>query len=217
MNRNDGDERAAAGREDPTSVRGVVFDLDGTLVDSALDFDLMRAEMGLAPGLPILEALATLPDAEAARCRDILQRHEHAGGRRAIVLPGVVDLLAALDRLQVRRAVWTRNSRSVAVATLERLGLRFDRIVAREDAPAKPNPTAIWGICDAWRLDRRNILMVGDYRFDVEAGRRAGVRTALYTAGREPHECEGFELADHYVRCFRDTSALCRTLRIAGC
>ena len=43
-------------------VRGIIFDLDGTLVDSRLDFDAMRHEMGLPTGIPILEGLAAIPD-----------------------------------------------------------------------------------------------------------------------------------------------------------
>ncbi len=45
--------------------RGVIFDLDGTLVDSGLDFDEMRREMQLPPRQPILEAIARLPDEQA--------------------------------------------------------------------------------------------------------------------------------------------------------
>ncbi len=48
-------------------VRGVIFDLDGTLVDSGLDFDLMRREMGLPPGKPLLESFDLLPEVDAAR------------------------------------------------------------------------------------------------------------------------------------------------------
>lgn len=197
-------------------VRGVVFDMDGTLVDSALDFELMRREMELPDGLPILESIAGMNDDDAHRCREILHRHERDGGERAVVYPGVTDTLDWLDQRQIRRAVWTRNSRAVATATLSRLGLEFDRVVAREDAPAKPDPTAIAQLCDAWRIDCREVLMVGDYRFDIEAGRAAGARTALYTGGREPHECEGHETADFHVRCYREVAALLERLGTAG-
>jgi len=186
----------------PRSVRGIIFDLDGTLVDSALDFDAMRREMRLTDGRPVLEALAELPPEEAARCREILHRHERDGADRAVLMPGVPEFLARLDARGVRRAVWTRNSRQVALDTLERLALPFERVVAREDAPAKPDPSAVAEICRDWRLDRRQIAVVGDYVFDLEAGRRAGTHTVLYTAGLEPHLCEGHEIADFHLPCF---------------
>src|SRR5687767_2360448 len=75
---------------------GVIFDLDGTLADSRLDFDAMRREMELPEKLPILEALVRLPPQQAERCQQILHRHELAGAQRATVLPGAIELLEAL-------------------------------------------------------------------------------------------------------------------------
>ncbi len=53
-------------------VRGVVFDLDGTLVDSRLDFEAMRRQMNLPKGAPLLETIAQLPSEQAADCWQIL-------------------------------------------------------------------------------------------------------------------------------------------------
>lgn len=57
--------------------------------------------------------------------------------------------------------------------------------VTREDAPAKPDPTGIRKFLTHWDLDAHELLFVGDFRFDVECGKAAGVRTALFTNGRE--------------------------------
>src|SRR3990170_4622898 len=101
-------------------LRGVIFDLDGTLVDSGLDFERMRREMGLAAGLPLLESIEKLSDVEAARCWEVLERHELAGARRATLYPGVRDFLDELDRRGMRRAVFTRNSRAPTALTPDR-------------------------------------------------------------------------------------------------
>jgi HAD superfamily hydrolase (TIGR01509 family) len=183
-------------------IRGVIFDLDGTLVDSALDFDLMRQEMRLEPGQPLLETLATLGEARAEECQEILQRHERAGADRATVIPGVEALLAELAARQIRTAVFTRNARPMALATLVRLGLYVDRVIAREDAPPKPDPAGIWKLCELWELDRREVAMVGDYAFDIEAGRRAGVWTVLYAGGRTHGEIAGYPPADFYLAAY---------------
>lgn len=197
-------------------VRGIVFDLDGTVVDSGLDFDAMRREMNLPVGRPVLEALAAMCEEEAVRCRAILERHERAGAERAALVPGVAEFLRQLDERHVRRAVWTRNGRETTLATLARLNLTFDCVVTREDAPAKPDPSAIWAICEAWRVDGREVVMIGDYRFDLEAARRAGIRSVLFTDGAEPHECEGHELADFHLRSFVDAGELVRWLGLSG-
>ena len=80
--------------------RGVIFDLDGTLVDSGLDFNAMRAEMGLPAGRPILEAIASLPSSRQRVCWEILHRHEFEGATRATPMPAVHDLLSLLSRLR---------------------------------------------------------------------------------------------------------------------
>jgi len=176
-------------------VRGVIFDLDGTLADSNLDFEAMRREMELPPGQPLLEAIAALPEAAALECHRILKRHEQAGALAATPIEGARALLARLDRLRIRRAVFTRNSRAMALLTLERLDLPFSTIYAREDAPAEPDPTAILWASAAWRLSPAELAMVGDFTFDMAAGRAAGTRTLLFTAG-EMGTVPGCELAD---------------------
>ena len=186
------------------AVRGVIFDLDGTLVDSGLDFDRMRHEMGLPAGAALLEAIEALPEPEAERCRTILARHEWQGAERATLMPGVPEFLAALGDLGMRRAVFTRNARDVALATIRRLALDFDTVVAREDAPAKPDPTAIWRICATWQLEPCQLALIGDFRFDIEAGNRAGVRTVLYTAGAAPLATHGADEADYCLRSFEE-------------
>jgi len=183
-------------------VEGVIFDLDGTLVDSGLDFDRMRREMGLPQGVPILETLEAMEPAESARCWRILQQHEETGARGATLIPGVREFLDTLSQRALRRAVLTRNSRRLALATLERLGLEFDPIVTREDAPAKPDPTAVLSICAAWNVAVENVVVIGDFRYDIEAGNRAGARTILFTAGRAPHEVAGADAADSTLPSF---------------
>ena len=184
-----------------TAIRGLIFDLDGTLVDSGLDFDLIRREMSLPDKQPILEALEHLDGPRRSACWAILDRHEREGAERATLMPGVAELMQAVTARGLRRAVFTRNGRVATVRTLDRLGLTFDAVVAREDAPPKPDPTGIWKICESWGLRPDEVAMVGDYLFDIEAGRRAGTRTVCYAARRRLAEIEtwGAGLA---VECF---------------
>jgi HAD superfamily hydrolase (TIGR01509 family) len=162
-------------------IDGIIFDLDGTLLDSALDFDLMRAEMGLPAGRPILESLANVPAADLARCQSILHQHELAGADRATPLPGVVEFLLELDRRRLRRAVVTRNSRPITLAMLAKLPIPFDPVITREDGPVKPDPWAIQTICQSWEVPPERVVMIGDYWFDIACGRAAGTRTVLYS------------------------------------
>ena len=184
------------------AARGAIFDLDGTLMDSGLDFEQMRREMELPPRRPILEAIADLPPDRAAVCWRILERHEREGAEQATILPGVPEFLGRLSARGLKRGVLTRNSRSATLASLARLGTEFDTIVAREDAPPKPDPQGIWKICDAWGLAPSEVAMIGDYRFDLEAARGAGARAVLFVEGQQPADYADFPPADYVLPSF---------------
>jgi HAD superfamily hydrolase (TIGR01549 family) len=168
---------------------GVIFDLDGTLARSRLDFDGIRAELELPDGTPILEAIERMTPEQAARAWDVLDRHEAIAAETAEAMPGAVELLRTLAARGWPLAILTRNSRRAAQATLRHLGIELgdmvDRLIAREDGPIKPDPTAVWRICEAWGLPRRRVALVGDHWFDVETARRAGVRSVLYTGSHD--------------------------------
>jgi phosphoglycolate phosphatase-like HAD superfamily hydrolase len=68
---------------------------------------------------------------------------------------------------------------------LERFGLSFDCCLAREHAEPKPSPDAIFKIAGRLGLRAGDLLVVGDYIFDVQAGQNAGARTALLYTGRD--------------------------------
>jgi HAD superfamily hydrolase (TIGR01549 family) len=188
-------------------LRGVVFDLDGTLVSQQLDFEAIRREVGLPSGAPLLEALERMTDAERERARATLERHEQTAAATARLHVGVHDFVTWLDGLGLRRAVLSRNSRRSVTSVLQRVNLTFDPVVGREDAPYKPHPAGLWQISKAWQLAPAEILMIGDYLYDLQAGRDAGTRTALITHGKE---LPFANLADVTFPSFTDLPALLR-------
>src|SRR5262245_58523176 len=105
-------------------IRGVIFDLDGTLIDSGLDFDQMRRDMEFAPGQFILETLGSLPEGDRKeRCRAILYEHEHRGALGATLIPGARELVDELRRRALPLGILTRNSREMTDLALRRLEL----------------------------------------------------------------------------------------------
>ena len=180
--------------------------MDGTLVESELDYVAMKREMHLPPDQPILESLAHVTDpAHRARCDEVLARHEREGSERAEWIAGAEQLLGQLGAWKLPLGIVTRNSRPATELVLGRLGCPIRDVMTRDDAPHKPDPTAILKLCERWDVAPSECVMVGDYLFDLLAGRAAECGTVLFSRGEPPdyaHE------ADHVIADLIDLLAL---------
>jgi HAD superfamily hydrolase (TIGR01509 family) len=160
-------------------VGGILFDMDGVVVEQRLDFLAIKQEIfGTTHGF-ILERMAELGPRERTRAEAILERHEAAAAATAAPMDGIVPFLTWMESRGLLRGLVTRNSRKSVDQVLTRLGLRFDAVITREDAPPKPAPDPVWLACRRMGLPASAVLFVGDFEFDMLAGRRAGVRTVL--------------------------------------
>ena len=166
-------------------IRAVIFDLDGTLTRPFLDFAAIREAVGVAE--PLLENLLALP-AGAARDRAfaILERFEDEAAEASELNAGVPEVFRFLASRSIPSGVVTRNSRRSAARVLAKHGLRVEACLTRDDAPAKPRPEPLWMLCERFGVEPGHALMVGDFKYDVLAGRNAGTRTALLTHGKTP-------------------------------
>ena len=158
-----------------------LFDMDGTLTRAMHDFDAMRAELGLPPGVPILEALdAMAPEAARVKRRelDAMELRMAAG---ATVQPGCVALLERLEAHGASLAIVTRNGADIARATLEACGIDAffptANVISRDCCEPKPDPAGVRLALARLGGTPAEAVMVGDYLFDLQAGRSAGVAT----------------------------------------
>ena len=158
-----------------------IFDMDGTLTVAMHDFDAIRVELGLPSGQPILEALAALPSAEAQPLHQRLDAMELELATQARPQPGAQQLLQLLHQRAAHLGILTRNTQPNAIATLKACGLLsfFEPacILGREMAAPKPNPDGINKLLDFWQAQPTQAVMVGDYLFDLQAGRAAATLT----------------------------------------
>lgn len=165
-----------------------VFDLDGTLTVAVHDFAMICAELGVPDGVDILEFLASLPREQAQILHERLQRIELELAGVTVAARGALELLQRLRDRGSRLGILTRNTRENALRTLELIGLEgfFEtgHILGREQALPKPDPEGILRLADCWGAPSVDMVMVGDYRYDLEAGRRAGALTIHVDAGR---------------------------------
>jgi HAD superfamily hydrolase (TIGR01509 family) len=158
-----------------------IFDLDGTLTVSAHDFDHMRRELGLAPEVPILEALHARPAAEAEPLWERLNELEFFYAGKASLMAGAHELLHALQQNGRQLAILTRNTMPVVRHTLESCAIDhffpLDHILDRDSCMPKPSPDGILKLLRYWRAEADDTVMVGDFLYDLEAGKSAGVAT----------------------------------------
>jgi HAD superfamily hydrolase (TIGR01549 family) len=157
----------------------IFFDLDGTLVTSYLDFAKIRKEINYPVDVDILTHLAALPPHEAERIEKILVRHELDDANKAQALEGAAELLAFCQQQSWPTVVVTRNSRAMAELKLNKAGLRVDVLISREDAPAKPDPTAILEMLSKYQLKADEVMYLGDYIYDIQTARNAGLIAGL--------------------------------------
>jgi phosphoglycolate phosphatase len=183
----------------------ILFDLDGTLVDTAHDLayalNLQRELHGLAilpldvirpyashgsKGLLSVGFVLTPDDDNFEAMREeYLALYDQVLTRNPMLFEGVGELLATLDSKAVRWGVVTNKPRRFTQPLLENIGLleRAACVVCADDAPRpKPHPDTLLLACEQAGVNPQQCWYVGDAERDIEAGRAAGMQTvvALY-------------------------------------
>ena len=189
--------------------KAVVFDLDGTLVDSAAD--IARAInagfeiMGIPPftvqdvhrivggGAKVAIAKAAeaagiaLSDADRVRVTQRFFAHyAEVSAEGNGLYPGARELLVELRARGVKTALCTNKAEPIAQIAVKALGIAdlLDVTVgARDDRPRKPFPDMIHACIDPVGVHARDTVMIGDSRADVDAARAAGVPVILTSFG----------------------------------
>ncbi|MGC9494182.1 HAD family hydrolase [Vibrio genomosp. F10] len=179
-------------------IKAVIFDLDGTLVDSRLDFDQLRQQLGFPQGEPILEYIEQMTcEKEQELAHKIVSDFEISAAHTADLMPGALELINALHRLGYPTAILTRNIKQASQMMLENLGLPIDLLLTREDCEPKPSPEGLFIIADKLGLPTRDLIYVGDYKFDLDTAKNANMLSCLFDReGNSPYQ----EEADVVIR-----------------
>ncbi len=176
------------------AIKGVLFDFDGTLTRPfAIDFEAIKTAIECPPEQTILEFIAALPDEDRRReCHATLHVMEMAAAADSLPHEGAEDLIRFLKDQRLPVGILTRNSRASVEKTMEnfdrtRLG-DFDLIITRDDPVSpKPNPEGVLQTAGRFKIDPDQLLLVGDFHFDIQAGQSAGALTVLLDNGDTGH------------------------------
>jgi N-acetyl-D-muramate 6-phosphate phosphatase len=186
----------------------ILFDLDGTLVDTAPDLahalNLQLERHGKLPlpyeairpfashgsrGLIGLGFSITPKDDNFLAMRDeYLAIYDTVYTRSPVLLPGIADLLQAIEKKGLSWGIVTNKPRRFTVGLIESMGLNLENraacIVCGDDAPQpKPSPATLLMACEQVGIKPQNCVYVGDAERDVQAGKAAGMKTVVALFG----------------------------------
>ncbi|MDR1490903.1 MAG: HAD family hydrolase [Desulfovibrio sp.] len=180
-------------KEAETGLRGLVFDIDGVMLDSRASnmafYNLIRRMLRLPPLSPAEEEYCHMASVDEAMLHIIPPAHREAAWEacRKIdysgqilpllsVEPGLREILRWLKRQRVKLAIFTNRSSTVN-ELLRHFDLEdfFDPVVTVSDYPPKPSPDGLLGILKIWNEKPGNIAFLGDSKVDEQAARGAGV------------------------------------------
>ena len=184
----------------------ILFDLDGTLVDTAHDLayalNLQRELHGMAElALDVIRPYAShgsrgllsvgfdlSPEDENYETmrEEYLALYDQVLTRKPILFEGVAELLATLDEKAVPWGVVTNKPRRFTQPLLENIGLleRAACVVSGDDAlRPKPHPDTLFLACEQAGVDPQRCWYVGDAERDIQAGKAAGMQTVVAMYG----------------------------------
>lgn len=177
--------------------------MDGTLTISAHDFDYIRGELGLPDQAPILEALHAMPGEQSAPLWQMLNELEEHFAEKSTLMHGAVELLEKLHQRGLKLAILTRNTMPVVEKTLHACGLDHffphEHRLDRDSCTPKPSPAGIEHLLTLWQANAGDAVMVGDYLYDLQAGRSAGVTTIHLDTCRNVEWPEYTDIRVHHL------------------
>jgi len=186
-------------------IRAVLFDLDGTLVDSLEDLTDAVNHIRSAFSHPLLTADAvrlktgkgarhlvqqTLPDAVETDIDRALEmflefNREHIADKSRLY-PGIAETLRELAARNIKLAIISNKNENLSALILENLGIHalFERICGGDTFPErKPSPLPLLKVAEKLGLAPDECVMVGDSCNDIQAGQRANITSIACTWG----------------------------------
>ncbi len=170
----------------PFRTKAVLFDFDGTLTyPGALNFSIIKKAIGCPPQDPVLEFIYGISDSDKKRnAMAALDQFEMEAAKKSEPNEGAEEIVSYLKTNGIFLGIISRNSHGSILRALENFNQifreHFDVIISRDDH-VKPKPSGDGILLAASRLGIKpeEIMVVGDFIFDIEAGNRAGAITVF--------------------------------------
>ncbi|AIY67154.1 HAD family hydrolase [Pseudoalteromonas piratica] len=182
-------------------IKGIIFDLDGTLVSCDLCFKTMREAIGCPLEEDILAFVESLSNEQQIIANQVIRDLELKDAHSAAWISGAKEFIDYLNQCNLPLAIVTRNSKEPSDIKITNNAIAIETIITRDDAPAKPDPTAILNLSSKWQIDPRDILYIGDYLHDINIAKNAGALSALFCEKEIPNYANQ---ADYVFTCYAE-------------
>ena len=165
----------------PSAVSGFLLDWDGVIAETKLDFTGVRQRYYGGRNAYLLEEADTLLPDDRKGLMDDLRDLEVAGASRAVPVPGALDLLKWLNAHKIPYCIVSRNCPESIELAAKTIGVKLPKHVWHRDNSKflKPDPRGLLNAAASIGVEPRDCLFIGDYIYDMQGSRRAGIRSVL--------------------------------------
>jgi len=173
-------------------IKAVLFDFDGTLTKpGALDWSLIKNEIGCPLDQPALEFIQSLPLNTQKTALKKLDDFEYSGAINSEPNDMVEEIVLRFSSQGIPLAIITRNSHKcikLAFNNFKKIKISdFEFIISRDDpVHPKPSPEGVLLAAKKFGLDPQELMVVGDFVADIQAGNAAGATTVYLNSTRTP-------------------------------
>lgn len=187
-------------------ISAVVFDMDGTLVETNIKFASIRKELNIPYESSILEYIEeNLTGDDKTYAYSIVHKYEEMACKNAKEIRDINPFIEALSNKQIPTGILTRNSKVITDKTLSMFKWTFDLVLTRDCAKAKPDPDGLEIFSRKFNIPLNEILYIGDYDFDIETAKNAGSIAALITNEKNQYLKDSADIIiENYMDLYND-------------
>lgn len=158
-------------------IKLAIFDMDGTIVESYLNWPDIKKEMGIKSG-NILKEIYIEGSLHLEKLK-ILEEYEEENSLKTKPINGVRSFLSFLTTKHIKTVLITNNNRKNTEYILHKFNLAFDRVFTREMNFWKPEPFGLIHAMELYNCQANETISIGDSNFDVWASREAEIKNVF--------------------------------------
>jgi HAD superfamily hydrolase (TIGR01549 family) len=155
-------------------IRLALFDMDGTVFESYLNWAEIKKTMAIKTGNILKEIYAG--GSVDTRKLEMLETYEEDNSLKTKPITGIEEFLSYLAEQQVNSALITNNNKRNTDYLLKKFNLSFDLVITREMNLWKPEPHGLLYAMEFYHRQPHETISIGDSNYDVWASREAGIK-----------------------------------------